>query len=126
MKKSDVCGEYALHCRRNEPALRNRVAEASGLSELFRALADETRTRILYLLAEQELCVCDLAFLLDMSAPAVSHHLRLLKLMRLVKNRRSGKQAFYSLADEHVLILIRTALEHYAEADEGRTDNTTA
>ncbi len=126
MNRTELCSEYALHCKPNEPTLRKRVAEASGLSELFRALADETRTRILYLLAEQELCVCDLAYLLDMSAPAVSHHLRLLKLMRLVKSRRTGKQAFYSLADEHVLILIQTALEHYAEADDRRTDNRTA
>lgn len=126
MSKPDICSEYSLHCKTNEPGLRKRVVEATGLSELFRALADETRTRILYLLAEQELCVCDLAYLLDMSAPAVSHHLRLLKLMRLVKSRRAGKQAFYSLADEHVLILIQTALEHYAEADQRPTDHKTA
>ncbi|MEE8440640.1 MAG: metalloregulator ArsR/SmtB family transcription factor, partial [Spirochaetia bacterium] len=70
------------------------LVEVSGLSELFRALSDETRTKILYLLSEQELCVCDLAHLLETSLPAVSHHLRLLKIMRLVKSRKEGKQVF--------------------------------
>jgi ArsR family transcriptional regulator len=89
--------------------------EVSGLSELFQALADETRTKILYLLARRELCVCDLAYLLDMTLPAVSHHLRLLKTMRLVRTRRDGKQVFYSLDDEHVLSLIQVAREHYID-----------
>ncbi|WP_455383240.1 ArsR/SmtB family transcription factor [Salinispira pacifica] len=112
-QQSDVCGEYSLSCRENEQRLTEMIVEVSGLSELFRALADETRTRILYLLSEQELCVCDLAHLLEMSLPAVSHHLRLLKMMRLVSPRRAGKQVFYSLEDEHVLSLMRTAQEHF-------------
>ena len=91
------------------------VHAVSGLSELFRVLVDETRTRILYLLSAQELCVCDLAYLLDVSSPAVSHHLRLLKVMRLVRHRRVGKQVFYALDDEHVLSLIRVAQEHYID-----------
>lgn len=115
MSAHDVCSEYRLHCTESEPTLRRRMAEASGLSELFRALADDTRTRILYLLSEQELCVCDLAYLLDMSLPAVSHHLRLLRLNRLVHGRRAGKQVFYTLDDDHVVSLIRTAQAHYAE-----------
>lgn len=113
--QGDVCSEYSLSCQGREEELRRRILEISGLSELFRALADETRTKILYLLSGQELCVCDLAYLLEMSLPAVSHHLRLLKIMRLVRTRREGKQVFYSLEDEHVVSLIMTAQEHYID-----------
>jgi len=95
--------------------LRHRVLEVAGLSEIFRLLGDETRIKILYLLAHRELCVCDLASLLDMSLPAVSHHLRLLKALRLVKYRRDGKMVYYSLDDRHVLNLIREAQAHFAE-----------
>ncbi len=91
------------------------LADVSGLAELFRVLADKTRTKILYLLSEQELCVCDLAYLLEMSLPAVSHHLRLLKIMRLVRYRRDGKQVLYTLDDEHVLSLIQVAREHFVD-----------
>ncbi|EKP95089.1 ArsR/SmtB family transcription factor [Thermaerobacter subterraneus] len=108
-------------CARFEPhgdqvaVLRARVTEVAGLAGLFQALADETRTRILYLLSLSELCVCDLAAVLDLSLPAVSHHLRLLKAMRLVTSRREGRNVYYSLADGHVLRLIQVAQEHYAE-----------
>lgn len=113
--QADLCSEYSLSCQDRESELRQKILDISGLSELFRALADETRTKILYLLSEQELCVCDLAYLLDMSLPAVSHHLRLLKIMRLVRARRAGKQVFYSLDDEHVVSLIMTAQEHFID-----------
>jgi len=73
------------------------------------------RTRILYLLSFGELCVCDLAEVLETSLPAVSHHLRLLKMMHLVKYRRDGRMVYYSLSDGHVLRLIQVAQEHYAE-----------
>mgnify|MGYP001439337403 FL=1 len=89
--------------------------EVEGLSELFRVLGDETRTKILYLLAQEKLCVCDLAMILEMTLPAVSHHLRLLKALRLVKYQREGKMVYYSLDDDHILNLIREAQEHFAE-----------
>lgn len=88
---------------------------ADGVSELFRVLADETRTRVLFLLSSRELCVGDLARELGMSLPAVSHHLRLLRMARLVRSRKEGKQVIYALDDEHVLTLIQTAREHYME-----------
>ncbi|MGE5528001.1 MAG: ArsR/SmtB family transcription factor [Patescibacteria group bacterium] len=110
----DVCGAYTPHADKVEP-LKAKLIEASGLSELFRALADEMRTKILYLLSFGELCVCDLAETLETSLPAVSHHLRLLKMMRLVRYRREGRMVHYALADEHVLRLIRVAQDHYAE-----------
>ncbi len=114
-RNNDVCSEYSITCKESEEELRSAVIEVSGLSELFRALADETRTKILYLLSQQKLCVCDLAHILEMTLPAVSHHLRLLKTMRLVKARREGKQVFYTLDDEHVLALIQVAREHYID-----------
>lgn len=112
--RNDVCSSFDPDGER-VAALRERLVEVAGLSALFQALADETRTKILYLLASEELCVCDLAAILDLSLPAVSHHLRLLKTMRLVKYRREGKNVYYSLADEHVLRLIQVAQEHYEE-----------
>nr|WP_242656318.1 metalloregulator ArsR/SmtB family transcription factor [Desulfofundulus thermosubterraneus] len=95
--------------------LKGKVLEVAGLSELFKVLGDETRTKILYLLSYRELCVCDLAEILEMSLPAVSHHLRLLKAMRLVKYRREGKMVYYSLDDDHIVNLIREAQAHFAE-----------
>lgn len=91
------------------------MLEVAGLSELFKVLGDETRTKILYLLSLKELCVCDIAGILEMSLPAISHHLRLLKALRLVKYRREGKMVFYSLDDKHIMNLIHEALEHFAE-----------
>lgn len=85
------------------------------LSELFKAFADGTRIRILYVLLEAEVCVCDLAKLLGMTQSAVSHQLRLLKQARLIKSRRDGKTIFYSLADDHVATLLRQGTEHISE-----------
>jgi len=111
----DICSQYGITCRDQAEQLRESLLRVAGLSELFKALADETRTKILYLLTQRELCVCDLAFILEMSLPAVSHHLRLLKTLRLVSTRREGKQVFYSLEDDHVLALIEQAREHYID-----------
>ncbi|MEW6182704.1 MAG: metalloregulator ArsR/SmtB family transcription factor [Bacillota bacterium] len=109
----DVCDSF---CPSGESArLRNKVLEVEGLSELFRVLSDETRTKIVYLLYHKELCVCDLAELLEMNLPAISHHLRILKALHLVKYRRKGKMVFYSLDDQHIVNLIREAREHFAE-----------
>ncbi len=96
--------------------LRVRVLEVAGLSDLFAVLADESRVKILYLLAFEELCVHQLARALDLTLPAVSHHLRLLKVMRLVSSRREGRHVYYRLADQHVLDLVRVAQSHYEEA----------
>lgn len=101
-------------------SLKGRVPEVAGISEIFRVLGDETRCKILYLLFCEELCTCDLSEILGISMPAVSHHLRLLKALRLVKARPEGKHVFYSPADDHVLSLIRVAQEHYEE--EGQLD----
>ncbi len=85
---------------------------AARLAETFRALSDPTRVRIVSLLADVELCVCDLAAALDMSQSAVSHQLRTLRDRRLVRWRREGRHIFYTLDDEHVADLYRRSLQH--------------
>ena len=85
------------------------------LTELFRIFGDSTRVRILYVLFESEMCVCDIAALLGMTQSAISHQLRALKGARLVKARREGKTVFYSLADDHVKAIINQGLEHVSE-----------
>ena len=85
------------------------------LAELFKIFGDSTRIKILYALLEHELCVCDIASLLDVSQSAVSHQLRVLKASKLVKFHREGKTVFYSLADDHVLRILSQGMEHIEE-----------
>lgn len=89
--------------------------ELDSLAELFKVFGDPTRIRILFVLFETEVCVCDLARALNMTKSAVSHQLRILKQSRLVKNRREGKSMFYSLADDHVRTMIAQGREHILE-----------
>ena len=89
--------------------------ELFGLADLFKIFADSTRIRILYVLYDSELCVCDIAALLGMTISAISHQLRTLKQARLVKSRRDGKTIFYSLADDHVKTIIHQGLDHISE-----------
>lgn len=89
--------------------------ELDSLAELFKVFGDPTRIRILFILFETEVCVCDLAKALNMTQSAVSHQLRILKQSRLVKNRREGKSIFYSLADDHVRTMIAQGREHILE-----------
>ena len=86
--------------------------ELYDLAELFKVFGDSTRIRILYVLFEAEVCVCDLAQALNMTQSAISHQLRILKQNKLVKNRREGKSIFYSLADDHVRSIIAQGREH--------------
>ena len=85
------------------------------LAELFKVFGDSTRIRILFVLFESEVCVCDLAETLNMTQSAVSHQLRILKQAKLIKNRREGKSIFYSLADGHVRTIISQGIEHIEE-----------
>ncbi len=85
---------------------------ASRLAETFRVLGDATRVRIIAALRQQELCVGDLALQLEMSQSAISHQLRVLRNLRLVRVRRDGRQAYYALDDEHVLGLFVQGLRH--------------
>ena len=85
------------------------------IAELFKGFADPTRVRILTLLQQQERCVTDIAEALELSQSAVSHQLRILKQMHLIKFRREGKNLWYSLADDHVKTILEMGLEHVLE-----------
>lgn len=89
--------------------------ELYDLAELFKVFGDSTRIRILFVLFEAEVCVCDLAQALNMTQSAISHQLKILKQNKLVKNRREGKSIFYSLADDHVRTIIAMGREHIEE-----------
>lgn len=85
------------------------------LAELFKIFGDSTRVKILYALLEGELCVCDIAKLMEVTQSAVSHQLRVLKGSKLVKFRREGKTVYYALADEHVIRILSQGMEHITE-----------
>ena len=86
------------------------------LAELFKIVGDSTRVQILYALLEaEELCVCDIASLMDVTQSAVSHQLRVLKSSKLVKFRKEGKTVYYSLADDHVCRILSQGMEHICE-----------
>ena len=85
------------------------------LAELFKVFGDSTRIKILYVLFESEMCVCDLAQLLGMTQSAISHQLRVLKNAKLISYRREGKTVFYSLSDDHVRTVLGEGMEHLCE-----------
>jgi ArsR family transcriptional regulator len=87
----------------------------AGLSETFKVLGDPTRLQIVIALSSEELCVQDIAAIVGMTESSISHQLRVLKTLRLVKQRRSGKLMYYSLDDEHIEDLIRVATRHISE-----------
>lgn len=113
----DLCECRVIHRKQIEKARETALAPEvfDGLGQTFKALADTTRLKILWALEQDEMCVCDLAALLGITESAVSHQLRLLRTLRLVKNRRQGTICYYRLADEHISQLIRIALDHIQE-----------
>lgn len=120
MKKNDhVCDCDVIHAdivnrvkinMTNEEALYN-------LADFYKVLSDSTRVRIIAALDESEMCVCDLAVLLNMTKSAVSHQLSSLKQANLVKYRREGKVVFYAIADDHIKVIFEKGLEHISEID---------
>jgi DNA-binding transcriptional ArsR family regulator len=107
------------HLQAREAAARRRLLisprTVQEIAETFRVLGDPTRVRILDALAAGELCVCDIAELVGISESAVSHQLRLLRGMRLVRPRRAGRQVFYTMDDVHIVELLRLAVTHVQE-----------
>jgi len=85
------------------------------LAELFKVFGDSTRIKIIWALFESEMCVCDIAYLLNMSQSAISHQIRVLKQARLVKRRKEGKVVYYSLDDRHVELIFKQGLSHINE-----------
>ena len=119
MEKSgiDCCDQVFVHEELVEKVNKEMPMEEElyDLAELFKVLGDSTRIRILFVLFEAEVCVCDLAEVLHMTQSAVSHQLRILKQAKLVNARREGKSVFYSLADDHVRTIIAQGREHIEE-----------
>ncbi len=113
----ECCDFYQVHEKVVEAVHANMPEEDElyDLAELFKVFGDSTRIKILYVLSEAEMCVCDIAQVLNMTQSAISHQLKILKQSRLVKNRREGKAVFYSLSDGHVKTIINQGLEHIEE-----------
>ncbi|MFQ6112537.1 MAG: ArsR/SmtB family transcription factor [bacterium] len=117
MDDNTTCDVFFVDEKKVKAVERKLVANGHiyQLTETFKLLGDPTRLKIILALRQEELCVCDLASLLRVSRSAVSHQLRLLKNLRLVKLRREGKIAYYSLNDTHISELIEAAMEHSHE-----------
>ena len=113
---NDVCQIHYVDEKRvaRVKAEMSPIEALFDLAETFKVLGDSTRVRILHALALDELCVCDIASLLGMTQSAVSHQLRLLRVAKLVKFRKEGKMAYYSLDDDHVRSLLSEGLDHLA------------
>jgi DNA-binding transcriptional ArsR family regulator len=112
------CCEFAFVHEDIVNAVNKKLPEEDvlyDLAELFRVFGDSTRIKILYVLFESEMCVCDIAQLLGMKQSAISHQLKNLKQARLITSRREGKSIFYSLSDNHVRSIISQGLEHIEE-----------
>ncbi len=118
-RETDVAGCDFIHVHEAvvEQVTQNMPDEEIlyDLADFFKIFGDSTRIKILYVLFESEMCVCDIAQLLGMTQSAISHQLRALKQSKLVKYRREGKTVFYSLADGHVSTILGQGMEHICE-----------
>lgn len=115
--KLDRCDSNIIH-KDIVNAVKEKMPSEENLydlAELFKVFGDSTRIKILWALVESEMCVCDIAALLNMTQSAISHQLRVLKQARLVKNRREGKVVYYSLDDDHVKQIFDQGLIHINE-----------
>ena len=112
-----VCGTHGVHKDIVEKVSNVMPDEALlyDAAELLKVFGDSTRIRIIFVLCQSEMCVCDIARLLNMTQSAISHQLRVLKQARLVSSRREGKTIFYSLCDDHVKTIFYHAMEHVME-----------
>lgn len=117
MKKTPCCDVIEVHPQIVDKLKKEMPAHElyQNLSELFKMFADPTRLKILSLLFQQELCVCDIAEVLSMTHSAVSHQLSVLRQNRIIKYRREGKNIFYSLDDEHIQMIYNAGTEHILE-----------
>ncbi len=117
-KELECCEQTEIHAELLEIVNSQMPPEEElyDLADLFKVFGDSTRIRILFVLFEAEVCVCDLAEALHMTQSAISHQLKILKNSRLVKSRREGKSVFYSLADSHVRTMIDQGREHIEES----------
>ena len=113
-----ICSVTVIH----EDVLENVRGELTDekslrrMAEMFKVMNDPTRLRIINALLLAEMCVCDIAVLMNMTQPTISHHLKVLRQSELIKYRREGKVVYYSLDDEHIGVLFQNALDHAMEA----------
>lgn len=114
---ADRCQIQAIHPDLLEQSRQGMPQRQSlrDMADLFKILADDTRMQLICALLHHELCVCDLAELLEMSQSAISHQLRVLRQGRLVRYRRDGKNTFYTLDDQHIEDIVQFALQHVQE-----------
>ena len=113
----DLCQDKCIHKDQVESALRRfpDPAVIDDVAAIFKALGEPTRLKIVTALLHAQLCVCDLSVICGLSESAVSHQLRILRNLRVVRNRRQGKIVYYQLDDDYVRDLIRNSLKHAAE-----------
>lgn len=111
------CIDQGVHMDKVDTIKHNMLSQEdfNTLSTLFKMYSDPTRLKILSMLFNEELCVCDIAYVLDMTHSAVSHQLSVLRANRLIKYRRSGKNIFYSLDDDHIQLIYDSGLQHIKE-----------
>lgn len=118
----ELCERRVIHEDRVQAARDYLVKYPAldSMGDLFKAVSDPGRLKIVLALAAQEMCVCDLAALLEVSESAASHQIRILRNMNLVKNRREGQILYYRLVDDHVMQLVRVAFDHVRESTKER------
>jgi DNA-binding transcriptional ArsR family regulator len=116
-EKALTCGQLIIHDEIVKKVQENMPQEDNlyDLAELFKVFGDSTRIKIIWALFESEMCVCDIAYLLNMTQSAISHQLRVLKAARLVRYRKSGKVVYYSLDDSHINQIFKLGMEHILE-----------
>lgn len=114
LMSTDRCEVHIVHPEKVAKAKQGLLDDQvyADLAETFSALADSNRAKIVYSLIGQELCVCDLACVVGISESAVSQHLRILRTLRLVRQRKGGRMVYYSLNDDHIKTLLSVCLEH--------------
>jgi DNA-binding transcriptional ArsR family regulator len=117
MNKEDNCSEFCINDKRVSDVKKSLKSDSvfMALAETFKTLGDPNRLKILYALHNNELCVCEITEIIGVTQSATSHQLRVLRNMRLVKYRKSGRSVFYSLDDNHIKELFSAGLEHVEE-----------
>lgn len=110
----NICADKCIHKVSVDKTLKELPGrkELVGMAEIFKALSDPSRLKIVLALLKREHCVCDIAVICQQSESAISHQLRVLRTLKIVKNRREGKSVYYTLDDDHVISLIHYSLDH--------------
>lgn len=116
-KQTDVCEQFCYNKTKVNALKKAMLADAKliKLADIFKVLGDATRAKILLALSKGELCVCDISHVLDLSLSAVSHQLRLLRNLGLVKYRNEGRMAFYTLDNDHIMRLVEEGIKHISK-----------